>query len=75
MIDAIEKQGLSRLIYLINLIGGWPLTMSDNEWQIKNESWQIIDQKVHKIMGDSALFSIRAVIDNSNTSAHIIAVN
>ncbi|KAF7989698.1 hypothetical protein HCN44_008372 [Aphidius gifuensis] len=73
--NTIEKQGLSRLIYLINLIGGWPLTMSDNEWQIKNKSWQIIDQTIHKIMGDSALFSIRAVIDNSNTSAHIIALS
>lgn len=77
--EKIEKRGIAGLSMLVDNLGGWPLTMSKKKWEdkkkITGKSWQPIDTQMHRIMGDSALFSIRVIVDNFNTSSYILAVN
>ena len=59
---------------IIEKIGGWPMTMSNNAWIKKGVSWQKVAQYYANIVGGYSLFTIGIQPDAVNSSVQIISV-
>ncbi|XP_034936245.1 neprilysin-like [Chelonus insularis] len=70
--DTIEKEGVSGLSRLMDQYGGWPMTMTEFEWNFKKKPWQEVDSAFKKLSGFSPLFSLAVQVDLKNSSGHII---
>ncbi|XP_024884014.1 endothelin-converting enzyme homolog isoform X3 [Temnothorax curvispinosus] len=56
--DATERDGLEPLVFTLSRIGGWPLTMEQDEWNEQEYSWQKVDDQYVRLTGRNAFHDI-----------------
>lgn len=58
-----------------NLYGGWPILMEKGDTNLKNFTWQEIDDTYNKLFGYSSFFKISYEPDVLNSTRNIITVS
>ncbi|XP_029179057.1 membrane metallo-endopeptidase-like 1 [Nylanderia fulva] len=70
--DTIEEKGLKPMQELLDATGGWPILMSDEEWNAKHYTWQLVHNAYFKLYSFSILFDISYQTDYANSDIFMI---
>ena len=70
--EQTDQLGLTPLIDLLSLFGGWPMTQT--QWNESAFDWQIAAAEALRLYGNKYLLSVYTSPDLKNTSRNIIYV-
>lgn len=59
---------------MLDATGGWPIIMSEEEWNAKNYTWQKIDNDYLKLYTFSILFNISYSTDYDNLGIFMVNI-
>ncbi|XP_050448310.1 membrane metallo-endopeptidase-like 1 isoform X2 [Cataglyphis hispanica] len=69
---SLEERGIKPMQQMLDATGGWPILMSEEEWNAKNYTWQKIDNNYFKLYTFSILFNISYSTDYDNLGIFVI---
>ncbi|XP_014481662.1 PREDICTED: membrane metallo-endopeptidase-like 1 isoform X2 [Dinoponera quadriceps] len=73
--DAIERQGLTPIMTLIDANGGWPIIMGKASTGLKNFTWQEIDNTYNQLFAGSSFFNIKYETNEEDATRHILTIS
>ncbi|KAL6438887.1 hypothetical protein ACFW04_003743 [Cataglyphis niger] len=73
--DSLEERGIKPMQQMLDATGGWPIIMSEEEWNAKNYTWQKIDNNYFQLYTFSILFNISYSTDYDNLGTFMIYVS
>ncbi|KAM0735134.1 Neprilysin-4 [Formica fusca] len=71
--DSRERRGLKPIQQMLDATGGWPILMSEEEWDAKNYTWQKMDNDYFKLYTFPILFNILFSTDYENPRIMILS--
>ena len=69
----IDSMGLTPLTDLLNLFGGWPMTM--DSWDSSSFDWTVASAAAKRMFGLNIFLSVNTELDLQNTSRSVIYVS
>ena len=74
-VETLTNNGIRSLTRLVRNNGGWPMTMSRIEWQLKGAAtWQEISNVLQDNFFENGLYRIKVMEDNKKSDTNVITV-
>ena len=74
-VETLTNNGIKGLTRVVRNNGGWPMTMSRIEWQLKGvTTWQQISNILQDNFFENGLYRIKVMEDNKKSDTNVITV-